>query len=245
MKILVQTEEERKAYQKEYDSRPEVIARKKELAQRPEAKAKKKAARAKPENRAKQKIRDADPERKARQKERDALRRGKPEYKVWQKNYYLKNAEKIKTKKKIRDAKPENKAKIKEYANRPDVKARTKIRKASPAYKKKMKDYRTKQRLIVLKKYSKDLSHSSIPCCNCCGINSHIGFLAIDHISGKRQMDSESELLELKYRSNMNPDTLINWLIRNDFPKGFQILCHSCNVAKRDYGNCPLEGKPH
>ena len=70
-------------------------------------------------------------------------------------------------------------------------------------------------------------------------------FLAIDHIAGKRQMDTESQLLALKYRSDMNPGTLINWMIRNDFPKGFQILCHSCNVAKRDNGKCPLEGKPH
>ena len=242
---MVQTKEERRAYQKEYDSRPEVIARKKQLAQRPEAKAKKKVARAKLENRAKQKARDADPERKARQKERDALRRGKPEHKVWRKNYYLKNAEKIKRKKKIRDAKPENKAKIKEYANRPEVKARTKKRKASPIYRKRNNDYRIKQRIIVLKHYSKDISNSSIPCCNCCGLNSHVGFLAIDHIAGKRQMDTESQLLALKYRSDMNPGTLINWMIRNDFPKGFQILCHSCNVAKRDNGKCPLEGKPH
>ena len=31
--------------------------------------------------------------------------------------------------------------------------------------------------------------------------------------------------------------------IKNNFPKGFQILCHNCNIAKGHYGKCPHEKK--
>jgi len=30
---------------------------------------------------------------------------------------------------------------------------------------------------------------------------------------------------------------LINWIIENNYPDGFQILCHNCNVAKGLIGN--------
>jgi len=30
------------------------------------------------------------------------------------------------------------------------------------------------------------------------------------------------------------------WLVENDFPEGFQILCHNCNFAKsHNPGGCP------
>ena len=56
-------------------------------------------------------------------------------------------------------------------------------------------------RLKVLQYYSKHLSNSNIPCCNCCGEDSHIEFLTIDHIAGKQEMNTEPELKELKYIS--------------------------------------------
>jgi len=34
------------------------------------------------------------------------------------------------------------------------------------------------------------------------------------------------------YKSSLTGNTLNIWIIENDFPKGFQILCHSCNFAK-------------
>ena len=94
-------------------------------------------------------------------------------------------------------------------------------------------------RLKVLQTYSKRLSNSDIPCCWCCGEKSHIGFLAIDHIAGKKQMDSEPKLVELGYSSSFVSGTLLTWIIKNNFPKGFQILCHNCNQAKGFYGKCP------
>ena len=92
-------------------------------------------------------------------------------------------------------------------------------------------------RLNILLHYSKYISNSNIPCCNCCGENSHVDFLTIDHIAGKNQMDSEPELIKLGYSSKLKGKGLINWIIENNYPKGFQILCHNCNVAKGLIGN--------
>ena len=100
-------------------------------------------------------------------------------------------------------------------------------------------------RLKVLQYYSKRLSKSNIPCCNCCGLNSHIEFLTVDHIEGRQEMDSEPELKKLKYMSKLSGTALVIWIIKNNFPKGFQILCHNCNQTKGYYGQCPLENKPH
>ena len=92
-------------------------------------------------------------------------------------------------------------------------------------------------RLNILLHYSKYISNSNIPCCNCCGENSHVDFLTIDHIAGKNQMDYEPKLIKLGYSSKLKGKGLINWIIENNYPKGFQILCHNCNVAKGLIGN--------
>ena len=101
-------------------------------------------------------------------------------------------------------------------------------------------------RLKVLRYYSKRLSNSDIPCCRCCGENSYAEFLAVDHILGKKEMDSIPELVELGYSSTKSGGGLQRWLIENNYLKDlqteyFQILCHNCNGAKGLYGKCPHE----
>lgn len=66
--------------------------------------------------------------------------------------------------------------------------------------------------------------------CTCCG-ESHYVFLAIDHINNDGW----------KIRRPKGPGriSIYAWLIRNDFPSGFQILCHNCNMAKAILGKCP------
>jgi hypothetical protein len=103
-------------------------------------------------------------------------------------------------------------------------------------------------RLKVLQHYSKTLSNSDVPCCNCCGQKNHIDFLALDHIAGKRQMDSETELTKIGYSSKMIGRELNTWIIKNNFPKGFQVLCSNCNFAKglkKNNNKCPMKNKPH
>ncbi len=55
-------------------------------------------------------------------------------------------------------------------------------------------------------------------------------------------MDSERELVKLGYSSSKRGQVLHKWVIENNFPKGFQILCHNCNYAKgikRNKNKCP------
>lgn len=83
-------------------------------------------------------------------------------------------------------------------------------------------------RVIVLKHYSK----SENPTCSCCGEN-EIKFLSIDHINGGGNEHRRS--ISKGGRGGNMP----YWLLRNDLPEGFQVLCHNCNMAKAFYGQCP------
>jgi hypothetical protein len=202
---LVQTDEERKAKQKEYNSRPEVKAKQKAHKQTPEYKAKRKAH-------------DSRPEEKAKKKAYNATYRKRPEVKAYEKS---------------RGLDPKRKAYQKKLHSRPDLRKR---------YAKTKKNIR----MQVLQTYSKRLSNSDVPCCNCCNKNSHSDFLAIDHIAGRKQMDSEPELVKIGYSSKLLNHQLIKWIIENNFPSGFQILCVNCNLAKgmtKNNNQCPHESK--
>jgi hypothetical protein len=68
-------------------------------------------------------------------------------------------------------------------------------------------------------------------CCQCCG-EKNMEFLAIDHIGG----GGNKHRRELKIN---NGSGLYMWLIKNNFPSGFRVLCHNCNQALAHYGYCP------
>lgn len=67
--------------------------------------------------------------------------------------------------------------------------------------------------------------------CACCGENK-IEFLCIDHINN----DGAT------HRKQMGTRSIGEWLYSHDYPKGFQVLCHNCNMAKGIYGYCPHKG---
>ncbi len=73
----------------------------------------------------------------------------------------------------------------------------------------------------------KVLNHYSRVCV-CCG-EKDTRFLSVDHINGGG----------LKHRRESKISCMWRWLIDNEFPEGFQILCHNCNQAKYHYGKCP------
>ena len=190
------------------------------------------------------------PEFKAKQKKYESSSRRKELTKAWELTPKAKatrkkynNSDKRKAKRK----EPEVIAKVKVWQIKYDSDPKNKLRKKkyahSPITLARRKTMRDERRLEVLQYYSKRLSKSNIPCCRCCGENSHIEFLAIDHIAGRKQMDSEPELIKLGYSSKLDGNGLVNWLTLNDFPEGFQILCHNCNAAKGYYGKCPHERK--
>ena len=70
--------------------------------------------------------------------------------------------------------------------------------------------------------------------CTCCDENTPV-FLAIDHING----GGNKHKREIK----RGGEGFYRWIVKNNFPKGFQILCHNCNQAKHILGHCPHQGK--
>jgi hypothetical protein len=108
-----------------------------------------------------------------------------------------------------------------------------KARRDKSEYKKKIHDERISLRMSVLGYLSKYHSKSDIPSCRCCKENGHLEFLSVDHISGKKKMDFEPELIKLGYSSKKEGVPLLKWLIENNYqPKYFQSLCHNCNQSK-------------
>lgn len=68
--------------------------------------------------------------------------------------------------------------------------------------------------------------------CACCGESNKI-FLSIDHINGGGE----------KHRKQMK-EKITTWLVRNNFPDGFQTLCFNCNWGKHlNGGICPHKEK--
>ena len=69
--------------------------------------------------------------------------------------------------------------------------------------------------------------------CNClggCNITEP-QFLAIDHMNGNGN----------KHRKEVVGNHMYGWLKKNNYPEGFQVLCHNCNMAKGFYKSCPHE----
>lgn len=88
------------------------------------------------------------------------------------------------------------------------------------------RNYQRKAREYVLKEYGGK--------CLCCG-ESELVFLAIDHIDGGG--NKHRNCGEIKITN------IAMWLIKNNFPKGFRVLCHNCNMAMGLYGRCPHDDK--
>jgi len=83
---------------------------------------------------------------------------------------------------------------------------------------------KTRKRLRVLKHYGGDP-----PKCVCCG-ETIVDFLTIDHIDG----DGAEK------RRNGQRGQIANWIIKHNFPEGFQVLCYNCNWGKYiNGGTCP------
>ena len=89
----------------------------------------------------------------------------------------------------------------------------------------KAKEERQK-RVVVIKHYSNNKINCK--CCNQKGIK----FLTIDHIEGRKAMN---------HKRRLSSTRLIDWLIKNNYPKGFQVLCWNCNCAKGFYEKCSHE----
>ena len=79
---------------------------------------------------------------------------------------------------------------------------------------------REKLRISTLQKYG--------GACTCCG-ESRLPFLSIDHINGGGR----------KHRQSLKGGRIEQYLKKLGYPKGYQVLCHNCNMAYGLYGKCP------
>ena len=85
-------------------------------------------------------------------------------------------------------------------------------------------DYNNNLRNTVLKHYSKGALK-----CACCGLQ-EIEFLTIDHIYGSG----------VQHRKKVGSgNTFYRWIVKNNFPKIFRVLCMNCNFSYGHYGYCP------
>jgi hypothetical protein len=78
---------------------------------------------------------------------------------------------------------------------------------------------RMREKIVVRKQLI--LNHYGQQCTRC-GFND-IRALSVDHINGDGA----------KHRKEIPSCNLYEWLIDNDYPKGFQILCMNCQWIKR------------
>jgi hypothetical protein len=86
----------------------------------------------------------------------------------------------------------------------------------------KKEDFKVKDKQKHFKKKIKVLEHYSngTMSCNCCG-ETFLPMLQIDHINNDGAEHSKKI-----------GNSLYLWLIRNNFPLGFQVLCAVCNARK-------------
>jgi hypothetical protein len=81
-----------------------------------------------------------------------------------------------------------------------------------------LKDYRARVRGLVLSHYSAGKNE----CASC--HESCQSFLCVDHVNDDGYLKQG--------KTCRAGSSLYGWLFKNDFPPGFQILCHNCNYLK-------------
>ena len=93
----------------------------------------------------------------------------------------------------------------------------------------KMRERKLRIKVEVINHYSNGKNN-----CKCCGEN-RIVFLTLDHINGGG----------IKHKKEINikgGTAFYEWIIKNIFPEGFQILCYNCNCGRdKNGGICPHE----
>jgi len=135
--------------------------------------------------------------------------------------HYAENKDKINARRREYSKSPETKKRIKEYNTYYRKKNRDKINENSKLY---SLTYREKIKNMVFEHYGKE--------CACCGEKNQY-FLTIDHING----DGRNHRKKIKIQLN-------SWLVKNNFPEGFQTLCLNCNFGRYENGGiCPHKDK--
>jgi hypothetical protein len=83
------------------------------------------------------------------------------------------------------------------------------------------------------------LSDGKILQCRCCGLTG-IHNLVIDH---KKRGGNQHRRELVKSGLGSPGSAMLKWLIINDFPDGYQILCWACNNSKNSGTHCRIHNK--
>ena len=73
------------------------------------------------------------------------------------------------------------------------------------------------------------------PFCACCK-DPNVEFLCLDHTDGGGNIHRQSIS---KSGKKCLGSFMFEWIVINDFPDGFRVLCHNCNSSISLYGYCP------
>ncbi len=68
------------------------------------------------------------------------------------------------------------------------------------------------------------------PACSCCGEN-HREFLSIHHVNNDGAQD--------RLKPGRWGSSLFYTLMKLNYPPGYAVLCHNCNMALSHFGRCP------
>lgn len=91
---------------------------------------------------------------------------------------------------------------------------------------KKRHKFRDNLKLKIIEYYSKGKN-----CCECCGEKQRL-FLTVDHINNDG------------FKDKISGHYLYIWILKNNFPDGFQIYCMNCNLGKHlNHGVCPHKNR--
>jgi len=171
--------------------------------------------------------------------------KNKVDEKAYSHNYYLEHKEELKAKQKIwrethkeqwngynkkwRKSNPDDvRERAKKYRTENRDKINKKRRENHFKYKEKQKEYRDNLKLKVFNHYCNGDIHCQCP--NCPETNPK--FLTLDHINGGGNQQ----------RRELGSSTAIyKWIIDNNYPEGYQVLCANCNFGRQMYGVCPHE----
>lgn len=175
---------------------------------------------------------------------KESLKKWRNKNPKYRKQYYEENKEKelhlaqqwrkenkTKTRKYSKIHYEKNSEKIKDYARKNYVVSLRKnryerTREESLIYAKKLNE---KKRTICIWHYSKGTYE-----CACCGLKDDKIFYDIDHIKNNGN----------KHRKIIGRSNLHGWLVKNNLPEGYQVLCSNCNQGKnRNKGICPHQLK--
>jgi hypothetical protein len=181
---------------------------------------------------AKKERRKNDPEYRKReyQAHKKYIENNKDEINEYYRKYYEDNKDRMRKlcRERTRKYRENNKEKVskslKEYRSKPEYKEKSKIYRKerylnnTDNEKQYQKDNSSNQRLEVVYHYSNGLMK-----CDICG-ESHYEFLEIDHIHS----DGNTHRNEIGESGRQ----LILWILKNNFPYGFQVLCRNCNMEK-------------